>query len=168
MKIPSPCDNSSARMVQAVCTLVAMLACLPLGELFFFHLILIKKVKVSCCMLLRPGLSLISNKLHLNPDRQHRVYLISPRDWNRLILLPRNLPKCVFLVNLDVALGHHNVWICNGCASTWFGSINWWWSKQKFIYKYLDSSWYEQVKLTGATTRWMVHTTSDFCGASGT
>ena len=60
-------------------------------------------------MLLRPGLSLISNKLHLNPDRQHRVYLISLRDWNRLILLPRNIPKCVFLVNLDVALGHHNI-----------------------------------------------------------
>ena len=30
--------------MQAVCTVVALLACIPLGELFFFHLILIKKV----------------------------------------------------------------------------------------------------------------------------
>lgn len=30
--------------MQAVCTAVSMLACLPLGELFFFHIILIRKV----------------------------------------------------------------------------------------------------------------------------
>jgi len=31
-------------VLQAICTAVSLLACVPLGELFFFHLILIKKV----------------------------------------------------------------------------------------------------------------------------
>lgn len=30
--------------MQAVCTAVSLLACVPLGELFFFHMILIRKV----------------------------------------------------------------------------------------------------------------------------
>lgn len=31
--------------MQAVCTAVSLLACIPLGELFFFHMILIRKVR---------------------------------------------------------------------------------------------------------------------------
>ena len=35
---------AGSHFVQAVCTVVSILACVPLGELFFFHLILIRKV----------------------------------------------------------------------------------------------------------------------------
>lgn len=36
--------NCGMCLVQAVCTALSVLACVPLGELFFFHMILIRKV----------------------------------------------------------------------------------------------------------------------------
>lgn len=36
--------NYGMCLVQAVCTALSVLACVPLGELFFFHMILIRKV----------------------------------------------------------------------------------------------------------------------------
>lgn len=39
--------NYGMCLVQAVCTALSILACVPLGELFFFHMILIRKVGVG-------------------------------------------------------------------------------------------------------------------------
>lgn len=36
---------------QLLCTIVAFLASIPLGELFFFHLILMRKVSPTCHLL---------------------------------------------------------------------------------------------------------------------
>lgn len=37
-------DTTFCSTLQAICTAVSLLACVPLGELFFFHIILIRKV----------------------------------------------------------------------------------------------------------------------------
>lgn len=37
--------------LQLLCTIVAFLASIPLGELFFFHLILMRKVRPTCHLL---------------------------------------------------------------------------------------------------------------------
>jgi len=43
-----PPDRGYGWFLQLVCTVVAFLASVPLGELFFFHLILMRKVLALC------------------------------------------------------------------------------------------------------------------------
>lgn len=52
MMIHIPWDLTLGFLVQAICSAVSLLASVPLGELFFFHMILIKKVSLQNFFLL--------------------------------------------------------------------------------------------------------------------